>query len=465
MFNKKTYLDRRNKLKEIIKSGIILLAGNEKSPIEAFAHTYPFRQDSSFLYYSGINKIPSLFLLIDIDNDKEILFGNDVSLEDQIWTGKISTLAEISEKVGINHVNSTSLLSTYLEKSISEKRKIHYLPTCRSELMVKLGIMLNIAAHCINKNASAELISAIISQRECKTDEEITEIESALKISSEIFSMLLKEIRPGQIERELLAKCEYTLISRGTTASFPHILTINGRILHNWSTYNDSVLKENDLLLIDSGVMSRSGYASDITRTYPVSEKFTEKQKNIYNIVLNGQLTAIKNMKPGVFYKDIHLQTAKTIAEGLKNIGLMKGNITDAVEAGAHALFYPHGLGHMLGMDVHDMEILGEDNVGYDSEIKRSTQFGLAFLRLAKRLKKGFVVTVEPGIYFIPELIDTWKAENKHCEFINYSEVEKYRDFEGIRIEDDVLVTENGCRVLGDPIPKFVNEIETAKRS
>jgi len=461
MLHKKLYWERRQKLKSRVGSGIILLCGNERSPIEIFAHTYYFRQDSSFLYYSGINSVPSLFLLIDIDNNKEILFGDNISLEDQIWTGAMPTLESLAENVGIHDVQRTALLSNYLNKALKIKRAIHYLPVCRSELMIKLSLLLGIPPHQINDNASKNLISAVISQREIKSAEEVVEIEKALNISADIYDLLLKEIKPGISERELLAQCESIVTSRGHIVAFPTILTKKCSILHNWSSAaNSEILKENDLLLVDSGVLSQAGYASDITRTYPAGNQFTNQQKDIYTIVLDGQLKAIDEIKPDVLYKDIHLKVAETMANGLKDLGLMKGDIKQAVTMGAHALFFPHGLGHMLGMDVHDLEMLGEDNVGYDAEITRSQQFGLSFLRLAKRLKAGFVLTAEPGIYFIPELIDQWQTAGKYREFINYDEVEKYRHFEGIRIEDDLLVTETGCKVLGKPIPKSITEIE-----
>jgi len=461
MFSKSVYLERRKKLKEKVGSGVVLLLGNDNSPIETYAHNYPFRQESSFLYYSGVNQITSLSLLIDIDNDREIIFGDDISLEDQMWTGRVESLGRVAERFGIKEVSQTAFLQNYLSKVIAEKREIHYLPTCRSNLMLKLENLLKIPARDVNKHASAKLIIAIISQRECKTNEEVSEIEDAIKVSSEVYSMLRREIAPGRTERELLAKCNAVLGTNGNIASFPTILTVNSSILHNWKS--DKTLKKVDLLLVDSGVMSNGGYASDITRTYPVSRFFTLQQKNIYDIVLMAQSSAIESIRPGVFYKDIHLQAAKTITKGLIDVGLMKGNAEDAVSVGAHALFFPHGLGHMLGMDVHDMEILGEENVGYDNEVQRSSQFGISFLRLARKLKKGFVLTVEPGIYFIEDLINVWKTEYRHKDFINYEELEKYRHFEGIRIEDDVLVTENGSRVLSQCIPKAIEKIDKGK--
>jgi Xaa-Pro aminopeptidase len=458
MFEKKVFVNRRGELKKNLKSGIILLLGNDPSPIETFANSYLFRQSSVFAYYTGINKVPSVSLLIDIDNNKEILFADDYSLEDQIWTGPLSPFSETAEKTGISCVKATSELKTEVEKIIHSNRDVHYPPTCRSESIIKLSSLLDKPVSSINNEASQKLIAAVVAQREFKSIEEIKEIETALDISYEAYTTLLRLIKPGLTEKELLGVIASILAANDSAPAFPNILTRNGHILHNLS--NENTIKENDLLLVDTGAVSKEGYCSDITRTLPVSGKFTEKQKAVYNIVLEAQLKAIDCIKPGILFKDIHLETCEVIAEGLKNIGIMKGCVKSAVEKGVHALFMPHGLGHMMGMDVHDMEVFGEDNVGYDSEIKRSTQFGLSALRLGRRLKENHVLTVEPGIYFIPGLIKTWKSENKFSEFINYDKLEEYMDFGGIRIEDDVLVTAVGHKVLGNPIPKTVEDIE-----
>ena len=460
MLKKEIYVNRRNELKKTLKSGIVLLLGSDYSPIETFESHYPFRQNSVFAYYTGINKTPSVSLIIDIDNNREIIFADDYSLEDQIWTGPLAPFSETSEKTGIKCVKSTSELKNEVDKLALSARSIHYPPTCRSETLIKLGDLLNITASKVNSEASQELINAVVSQREIKSTEEIEEIEEALNISHELYLTLLSLIKPGLSEKELHGVIFSVLAANGSAPAFSSILTRDGHILHNLS--NENILKENDLLLIDSGAVSQEGLCSDITRTFPVSGTFTDKQKSISNIVLDAQLTAIDAIKPGILFRDIHFKTCEVIAGGLKNVGIMKGSTKNAVEAGAHALFMPHGLGHMIGMDVHDMEVLGEDNVGYNSEIKRSTQFGLSALRLARKLKENHVVTVEPGIYFIPGLINKWKAENKFTDFINYDKLDEYMDFGGIRTEDDVLVTADGSRVLGASIPKTVEEIETA---
>ena len=400
MFEKKVFVNRRNVLKKALKSGIILLLGNENSPIETFANSYQFRQDSVFAYYTGINEKPSVSLLIDIDNDREILFADDYSLEDQIWTGPLHPFSETAAKTGINCIKDTSELKTELKKILKPGRNVHYTPSCRSESLIKLSFLLGKPVDSINNEASKEMVAAVVSQREIKSFEEIEEIESALDISHEVYMTLFQLIKPGLTEKGLLGVIASILTANGSSAAFPNILTRDGHILHNLS--NKNTIKENDLLLVDTGTVSAKGYCSDITRTFPVSGKFTKKQKEVYNIVLNSQLKAIDSIKPGKLFKDIHIEACEVIAEGLKNIGIMKGCVKSAVQNGAHALFMPHGLGHMMGMDDHDMEVFGEDNVGYDKEIKRSSQFGLSALRLGRRLKENHVVTAEPGIYFIP---------------------------------------------------------------
>jgi Xaa-Pro dipeptidase len=459
MFSEETFIKRRDLLKDKVKSGIILLPGNDISPMDAFANCYPFRQNDSFIYFTGLNKVEKLTLIIDIDNNKEILFGDDLTVEDQIWTGAMPSVSTYAQQCGIKTVKKISELKPIIDNFRKQNRTIHFLPSCRSETLINLAQLLDIPAHEINKNISKRLIRAVVALREIKSEEEVTEIVKAHDISHEIYSTLIHSIKPGFYERELNGKIENILASHNSSCSFPTILTIKGKTFHNSDYCN--LLKKGDLLLLDSGAKSPCSYASDITRTYPVSGKFTDKQKDIYNIVLKAQIKSIEKIKPNVLYKDIHLHAATVIAEGLKNLGLMKGNIEDAVSAGAHALFFPHGLGHMLGIEDHDMESLGEDYVGYTESIKRSSQFGLAALRLAKELKPGFVLTAEPGIYFIPNLIDKWQSENKLSDFINYDKVNEYRDFEGIRIEDDILVTDRGYKILGKSIPKDVSEIES----
>ena len=318
--------------------------------------------------------------------------------------------------------------------------------------------LIGIEPNIVNNYSSFELTTAVIAQRSIKSKEEVVDIEKAVNVSYDMYALAMSMAKPGLFEREIAGFVEGVVLAAGGRLSFPTILSVHGETLHNH--YHHNKMKSGDIFVMDSGAEVSNGYASDITRTIPVNGKFSSMQKDIYEIVLKAQVSSIKAIKPGVSYKNIHLKAAKIITEGLKDLGLVKGNVNDAVANGAHAMFFPHGLGHMMGLDVHDMENLGENLVGYGENVKRSDQFGLAYLRLAKKLKPGFVLTVEPGIYFIPELIDKWQKEKINSQFINFNKVNKYRSFGGIRIEDDVLVTRSSHRVLGKPIPKTISDVE-----
>ncbi len=457
MFETRVYVDRREKLKKIVKSGLLLFLGNEESPMNYADNTYPFRQDSTFLYYWGLNSA-GLAALIDLDENREMIFGYDFTVDDIVWMGPQPTLKDRAQKVGVKLTGSLADLDVEMEKAVRQGRRVHFIPQYRPENLLKLESLLGLHPRVANSYASPELIKAVVAQRSVKSDEEIAEIESALDISYETQTLAMRKTRPGMIEREIAGAMAGLALSIGEGNSFPTIFSIHGETLHNHFHHNE--MMAGDMVVNDSGVESLRHYASDITRTFPVSGKFSDSQKEIYEIVLQSQMKSIEAIRPGVKYRDVHLQCARVIADGLKALGFMKGDMQEAVEQGAHALFFPHGLGHMLGLDVHDMENLGEDFVGYDAETKRSDQFGLRSLRLAKALQPGYVLTVEPGIYFIPELIDMWKADGKFTEFIDYGQVEKYKKFGGIRIEDDVLVTDTGHRVLGKPIPKTVQDVE-----
>mgnify|MGYP001027206073 CR=1 FL=1 len=457
MFDRKIYVQRRKSLKNRMQSGLILFLGNEESPMNYQDNAYRFRQDSSFLYFFGLDS-PSLAGVIDVDEDEDILFGNDVDVEDIIWMGSKPLLKERALRVGVKETKPLSKLEETLRKALKKGKRIHYLPPYRPETIVKLERLLGISFSFIKDYFSEELTRAVVEQRSIKSKEETEQIEKAHALTYEMHTKAMKMARQGRYEREIVGEIEGIVYSAECLLAFPTILTINGQILHNH--YHGNILEKGRLVVNDSGAESSLHYAADITRTIPVDGKFSQKQKEIYEIVLDSQKEAIQSIKPGIKYKDVHLKCARIIASGLKEIGLMNGSTDEAISAGAHALFFPHGLGHMLGLDVHDMENLGEELVGYDKTIKRSGQFGLASLRLAKELKPGFVLTVEPGIYFIPALIEKWKAEKKFPQFINYEKVERYIDFGGIRIEDDVVVTEGGHRVLGKSIPKAVEELE-----
>lgn len=457
MFPSKIYIQRRELLKKKIKNGIILFLGNDESPMNYTDNTYRFRQDSTFLYYFGIDE-PGFAAIIDVDEDKEMIFGNDFTIDEIVWMGPQKTVKQKAKNAGIKFSFSMNELENILKNGLTKGRRIHFIPQYRHSNMIKLQILLGINASRVNEYASPELIKAIAEQRAVKSKEEVAEIEKAISIAYEMQTAAMRFAKAGMIERDVAGFIEGLAYSLGGGISFPIIFSKHGETLHNH--YHGNVLKNGDLVVNDSGAESILHYASDITRTFPVSGKFSQIQKEIYEIVLLSQLSAIKSIKPGISYKDVHLKASTVIAEGLKALGLMKGNIKDAVKSGAHALFFPHGLGHLLGLDVHDLENFGEGNFGYDDKIKRSSQFGLKSLRYAKSLVPGIVITVEPGIYFIPQLIDKWKKEKKFVDFIDYQKLESYKNFGGIRIEDDVLVTNNGCRILGKPIPKTVEEVE-----
>lgn len=457
MFSRETYQNRRESLRRKFKSGIVLFPGNAEVPMNYRANTYRFRPDSTFLYFFGLDQ-PNLFGIVDIDANEDYLFGDDIDMEDIIWMGNLPTIAERAASAGIAKSFPSNQVSEHIKKAKQQNREIHFLYPYRSETLIQMMGLLGADIDTLKKSGSEALALAITELRSKKSAEEITELDKIVDVAGLMHVTAMKMARAGVLEREIAGRIEGLALSHGSGVSFPIILSKHGETLHNHDHGN--VLQSGDLLIVDAGAESERFYASDITRTCPVGGKFSAKQKDIYETVLAANIATISMCKPGIYYRDVHLNAARIIADGLKNIGLMKGNISDAIALGAHALFFPHGLGHMLGMDVHDMENIGEKYVGYDHTVTRSDQFGLAYLRLAKKLQPGFVITDEPGIYFIPALIDQWRTEGKFTEFINYEMVETYKGFGGIRIEDDLLITETGCRVLGKPIPKTVAEVE-----
>ncbi|MFH0867473.1 MAG: aminopeptidase P family protein [Bacteroidota bacterium] len=457
MFDTKTYVKRRNLLKKEFSSGILLFLGNTELPMNYSQNVYHFRQDSTFLYFFGIDE-PGLAAIIDIDNNKEIIFGNDVDIEDVIWTGPVPMLKDKIQNVGITECAAFSKLSEFIEEAKNQNRQIHFLPPYHPNNQILLNSLLEIPFAKMKEDVSLDFIKAVVKLRSDKGKEEIKEIEKGLKIAHKIFTKAMKMVKPGMFEYEVAGVMEGIARSKNGSLSFPTILSVRGEILHGH--HHNNQMKDGDLLLLDAGFETPSHYATDHTRVVPVNGKFSQKQKEIYQIVLDSQMAAIEAIKPGVTYLSIHLLTCRVIAKGLIDIGLMKGDADEAVKAGAHALFFPHGLGHMMGLDVHDMEDIGQIYVGYDDETRPIDQFGTAYLRLGRKLEHGFVLTVEPGIYFIPELFSLWKSENKFAEFINYDKVEEYVGFGGIRLEDDVLVTTDGYKVLGKPIPKTIEDVE-----
>jgi Xaa-Pro aminopeptidase len=457
MFIVNTYIERRNRLKNELKSGILLFLGNDLSPINYPENTYPFRQDSSFLYFWGID-LPGLVAIIDIDENREILFGRDSTLLDAIWTGPKPSLDHYGMKSGAKETAAADKLEGQIQLALEKNRKIHFLPQYRPENFIKIQSLMGIAPSLVNDHASKAFIRAVVAQRSIKSQEEVEQIESALGVTFEMHKLAMEMSRPGLLEQEVVGAMMGLAATNGAAPSYSSIFSVDGQILHNPNHQN--VMQDGDIIINDSGAESSMHYASDITRTFPVGGKFTQKQKEIYSVLLNAQLKAIGAISPGVEYRDVHTLTCSHIAAGLRSLGLMKGDVGEAVTAGAHALFMPHGLGHMLGLDPHDMEDLGEDYVGYTEMIRRSEQFGISHLRLGRTLETGFVVTVEPGIYFIPELIDQWRSQGNFENFIDYNTVENYRDFGGIRIEDNVLVHDEGRRVLGKPIAKTIEAVE-----
>ena len=459
MFQQKTYTARRNVLKEKVGKGLILLFGNEESPMNYTDNTYHFRQDSTFLYYFGIQR-PGLVAVIDIDNDREIIFGDEYTVEDYVWRGPQPTITEKAEHCGITTVQPTHKLASLLEAATKMGREIHFLPLYRSENKIKLQALSGITPQEVPKKCSLDLVKAVISQRELKTEEEIVELEKAVDVSVDMHVTAMKYAKPGMTEAQVTAEIHKVALAAGGNISFPIIATIDGQTLHNH--YHGNTIKEGDLFLIDAGFENQMSYAGDLSSTIPVGKKFSPAQKEIYQLTLDAHQAAIDALGLGIPFKKAHVSACKTIFEGLKAMGFTKGNTDDAIEAGAHALFFPCGTGHMMGLDVHDMEDLGEVWVGYDGQPK-STQFGLKSLRLAKPLQAGHVFTIEPGIYFIPELIDLWRSQKKVYEFINWEKVDSYRNFGGIRNEEDFVMTKTGAQLLGKPKPKTIEEVEAIR--
>lgn len=456
MFSVQTYQNRRSELQKQVSKGILLFLGNIENPINFEHNTYPFRQDSTFLYYFGISA-PYIAALIDLDNDNTIVFGNELSIDDIVWTGQQESLKEKSLKCGVQDTRPFQQLALYLQQAKANNRTIHYLPPYQSSSKLLLGELLQLNPKDISPSAS--FIKAVVAQRSIKEPQEIAEIEKALAVSTEMHLLAMRTAQIGLQERHVTAAIQHYASDQNCSFAYPPIVTIHGEILHN--AYQQNVLKEGDMILNDSGAETAMGYAADLTRTFPVSGRFTPRQRELYQVVLQAFEVARDSLKPGVKFKDIHLLAARHLVEGLIGVGLMKGNPEEAVQAHAHTLFFQCGLGHMMGLDVHDMEDLGEQYVGYtEDEPKDTSAFGLKSLRLGRELQPGFVVTVEPGIYIIPELIDIWKKENKLSQFINYDVLESYRDFGGIRIEDNFLITDNGFRLLGPELIKSVEDIE-----
>ena len=460
MFSKETYVNRRAELKKLVKSGIIILFGNNESPANFPANGYyPFRQDSTFLYYFG-PKRDGLVGVIDVDNDKELLIGNDIDIDDIVWYGSVDSVHDMAEHAGVKGSAPMKQLQVICDNAMKEKRTIHFLPPYRHDTMIQIFDLLGIHPSKQREAASVELIKAVVKMRSTKEQQEIEEIERACAIGYKMHTTAMRVTKPGVTEKYVGGQVNGIANSYGAMVSFPTIFSQHGEIMHGNPSM--AVLESGRLALCDCGGETMEHYCSDNTRTFPVNGKFTQRQLEIYSIVEDCHDLALKISKPGVKYFDVHMDVCRLMTDRLKELGLMMGDTEEAVRAGAHAMFLPHGLGHMMGMDVHDMEGLGQTYVGFDDETRPNLeQFGTNCLRMGRRLEEGFVVTDEPGIYFIPALIDEWRAKGLHKDFINYEKLETYKDFGGIRIEDDILITSDGCRFLGEErIPYHPKDIE-----
>ena len=458
LFDKSVYSQRRAQLREKIGSGLIILLGNNNAPCNYPANAYTFRQDSTFLYFTGQDR-ESLAAVIDCDSGQEWLLGDDIDIEDIIWTGFVPSVASLAADCGISGSAPYSKLSELVAKARSQGREVHFLPPYRHDHMILLAGMLGMEPLQTRVAASVQLIKAVVDMRSVKSSAEVAEIERAMAIGYRMHCAAIKACRPGVTEKFIEGIMEGIAMGQGAKVSFNSIVSMHGEIFHGSPSLKP--LEAGRLLLVDAGAETVNNYCSDNTRTMPISGRFTSMQRDIYSIVEACHDLVIERARPGMKWLDMHLDVCRLMTERLKELGLMKGNTDDAVAAGAHAMFLQHGLGHMMGMDVHDMEGLGQIYVGFDDEVRPSTQFGTNCLRCGRRLQPGFVMTDEPGIYFIPALIDKWRADHMHTDFLNYDKIEQYRDFGGIRIEDDILITPTACRVLGnDIIPYHPNDLE-----
>ncbi len=456
MFSKETYIKRRQQMAQDVDKGLLLFIGNTESPMNYADNTYRFRQDSSFLYFFGLNH-PDLVGVVDAESGESAIYGDDYTIDHIVWMGNQPTIAERAATCGVQQTGTTAELIKTLDRAKAARRPIHFLPVYRGESKIKLLEWLSIQPSEVKEKASLELVLAVIKQRNYKSAEEIVEIEKAVNTTVDMHLAAMRMARPGMTEAQVAAEVERIALAEDGTISFPVIATINGQTLHNH--YHGNTLKEGQLFLLDAGAETSAGYAGDMSSTFPVSKTFTPRQKDIYQVALDSHEKAISMLKPGVAFKDIYLESARVVLQGMKDLGFAKGNIDDALMCGAHAMFFPCGLGHMMGLDVHDMEDLGEQYVGYYNEAK-NTQFGMKSLRLGRKLEPGFVLTIEPGIYFIPQLIDKWKSEKHLTEFLNFDKLEEYKDFGGCRNEEDFLITEQGYRLLGKPLPKTIEDVE-----
>lgn len=457
VFSRETYVSRRRHLRETMGEGVIVLFGNADSPINYPANAYHFRQDSTFMYYTGLNR-EGLVLVIDCDNEKEYLLGNDIDLDDIVWMGFTPSVHDLAESCGISNSGPMCQLNKYIVPGLANG-STHILPPYRYDNLLMLVESTGLSSAEIRCKSSLKLIKAVIDQRAVKTDAEIVEIEKACVVGYEMHVAAMRMCSAGVTEREIAGTIEGISLSQGGGFSFLPIVSTHGEIAHGFP--RPERLEPGRLLLVDAGAETLSCYCSDNTRVTPVNGRFDSRQRDIYSIVLSAHDRVAEIARPGLKWRDAHFEAARVMTEGMKQIGLLHGDTDEILAAGAHAIAFTHGLGHMMGMDVHDMEGLGQVYVGFDEEVQpQLDQFGTNFLRCGRRLQPGFVMTDEPGLYFIPQLIDAWRAEGKFKQFINYDKFEDFKDFGGIRLEDDLLITEAGNRILGPHIPITIEEVE-----
>ncbi|MBR4267396.1 MAG: aminopeptidase P N-terminal domain-containing protein [Bacteroidales bacterium] len=457
MFNSDVYKARRQKLMSSLKDGLVLIPGNIELPFNYKSNTFPFRQDSTFLYYIGLDE-PNLFAVLDCNSGNEYLFGNDLTMDDIIWTGSLPSTSEKAAMAGISNAKNTNELSAFVKNHTGKK---HFIKPYIGNIAILIADLLGVKTSQLEELQSIDFIRAASEMRKIKEAVEIEEIEKSVNLTCDLHNFVMKWAGNAEeyyTERDVVGEIYKIAAGKGYFTSFPPIVTIHGEIQHNHS-YNEN-LKKGRLLLVDAGAETSSHYAGDMTRTIPLGGKFSKRQKDIYDIVVKANWGIVDSAKPGVLWTELHNRAARIITSGLKDLGLMKGDTDDIVTCGAYALFFPHGLGHMIGLDVHDMENYGEDLIGYDESHKRSEMFGPNCLRYGLELRENMVMSDEPGIYFIPQLIDMWQQQGKFKDFIDYDRVKKYKDFGGVRLEDDILITANGSRVLGKGVAKNSKDVE-----
>ena len=460
MFPKATYNDRRETLRGRFENGLLLFLGNNESPMNYADNCFPFRQDSSFLYYFGLDQ-PELAAVIDVDEGSTTIFGDELTIDHIVWMGDLPTIAERAADVGVTTTRPRAALIDVVKSAVAAGRPVRFLPPYRADNSILLSGLVGIPITALADQASVEFIRAVVDQRSTKSDEEVAQLDVAVSTSVDMHRAAMHMARPGMSEFEIAAEVERIAVAAGGRISFPVIATIHGETLHNH--FHGNTLSEGDLFLLDCGAETAMGYAGDLSSTFPVSPTFSARQRTIYELQLEAYNAAVEMLAPGVANRDVHFAAARVITEGMKGLGLMKGDTDAALAAGAHAMFFPCGTGHMMGLDVHDMEDLGEVWVGWDGEPK-STQFGLKSLRLGRELEPGFVVTVEPGIYFIPQLMDLWRSQNHCAEFLDFDALDQWRDFGGVRNEEDFLITTDGARRLGKAKPVTIEDVEALRR-